>query len=200
MRKLRIPLTILTVALCCQGAWAAFCVNVAPSTENPCYILSCQSYYYYGNGSYCSCATCNSGYTRTNGGTQSAGTCDYDYYYCQSNCTGCANCTSDADWSAYGTGYQKKTTKSCSCNTCNSSTTYRCAAGYYGTSTNGTSGCTICPIGGTSVAGDNTTISKCYASPPNGSDYSGNWQFMQTCYYTSSFNENPIITDPGLVL
>ncbi|MDR2413328.1 MAG: hypothetical protein LBD50_03935 [Rickettsiales bacterium] len=103
---------------------------------------------------------------------------------CIISCTGCTNCTSDADWSAYGTGYQKKTTKSCSCNTCNSSTAYRCAAGYYGTSTNGTSGCEICPTGGTSVAGDNTTKSKCYASPPNGSDYSGNWQFMQTCYYT----------------
>ncbi|MDR2412841.1 MAG: hypothetical protein LBD50_01355 [Rickettsiales bacterium] len=180
-----------TNPLACMGSETVINDYYFPTTVggdvNPelsgCLYYSKNCYNLDGGIAVITCTSCQTNYVLTQKSINYSG-CTFNFNICQSNCTGCMNCTSDADWSAYGTGYQKKTTKSCSCNTCNSSTTYRCAAGYYGLSHNGTSGCEICPTGGTSVAGDNTTISKCYASPPNGSDYSGNWQFMQTCYYT----------------
>ena len=135
------------------------------------------------------CTSCKSGYTRkedtvrlSTGGTSK-------YYYCEQNCTGCSNCTSDSDWSAGNTGYQKKTTRTCSCNTCNEITTYRCAPGYYGTSTNGTSGCTICPTAnsmtGTSAAGS-TSQTSCYIpSDTSNNDSAGIFTFTENCYYSN---------------
>jgi len=43
---------------------------------------------------------------------------------------------------------------------CSACTTYRCASGYYGTATSGTSGCTICPSNAT-CAGGNGSIFVC---------------------------------------
>ncbi len=103
-------------------------------------------------------------------------------------CNACdsASCTSDTTFSAYRTGYESKSTRMCSClNGCKvTSTSYRCAAGYYGSSTNGTTGCTACPNGGTSVAGSNTSITSCYL--PTGtkfSDTSGSGEYTENCYY-----------------
>ncbi|MDR0726706.1 MAG: hypothetical protein LBF37_01445 [Rickettsiales bacterium] len=55
-------------------------------------------------------------------------------------------------------------------------TAYRCAAGYYGSSTNGSSGCTLCPSGGTSAAGS-IVITQCYAFPSSDTDTTGNWEY-----------------------
>ena len=76
---------------------------------------------------------------------------------------------------------------------------WRCADGYYGTA-KGTSdsnptattmsGCTVCPtsggLKGTSVAGDNATITKCYI--PSGtsfSDSTGSGTYSNNCYWTN---------------
>ncbi len=110
------------------------------------------------------------------------GVCEDD-----SGCTGCTNCTSDVNWAAGNTGYQFKVSRSCDCNTCIESTAYRCASGYYGTSTNGTSGCSQCPssggINGMSDAGS-TEITSCYLpSGTTGSDSTGSWTYTDNCYY-----------------
>ncbi len=142
--------------------------------------------------SWYTCNTCASGYTRTQTSATMMGCGTSNYYYCKSNCTGCTNCTSDTSWSSVGTGYEKKVTRTCDCNTCNSSTLYRCAAGYYGSSTNGTSGCTRCPssggVYGTSAAGS-TAITSCYL--PSGttvsfsdSTGSGTAKYTSDCYYS----------------
>lgn len=115
------------------------------------------------------------------------------YTTCQSVCAECADCTSDTAWSAAGTGYQKKVTRTCNCGTCNEATSYRCAAGYYGSSSNGTSGCTRCPssggVYGTSAAGS-TAITSCYM--PSGTSVSfsdvtgsGTAKYTSNCYYTN---------------
>lgn len=108
---------------------------------------------------------------------------------CMENCSGgCSNCTS-TQWASSGTGYETRTYATCDCKTCTKSTEYRCAAGYYGSSTNGTSGCTRCPssggIYGTSAAGS-TAITSCYI--PSGtsmSDSTGTYTYTDNCYYTN---------------
>lgn len=99
-------------------------------------------------------------------------------------CSTCSNCDT-IDWGAYSTGYEKRTVATCNTSTCVCTKTdlYRCAAGYYGTSTNGTSGCTQCPESGQSVAGS-TDITSCYL--PAGttfSDSTGSGTYTADCYY-----------------
>ena len=136
------------------------------------------------------CDSCKSGgkFSATES-VQLSPSCTVQYRTCEENCTGCSNCTSDTSWSAGNTGYEKKVTRTCNCNTCNASTQYRCAAGYYGSSTNGTSGCTRCPSSGgtygTSTA-SSTSITSCYI--PSGvsiSDSLGAFTFTSNCYYTN---------------
>ncbi|MDE5615932.1 MAG: hypothetical protein K2I81_03820 [Alphaproteobacteria bacterium] len=104
-------------------------------------------------------------------------------------CNACdsASCTSDTTYIAHSTGYESKSTRMCTClNGCKeTSTSYRCAAGYYGSSTNGTTGCTACPDGGTSVAGSNTSITSCHLpTGANFSDPSGSGEYTGNCHYT----------------
>lgn len=136
------------------------------------------------------CSTCKSGYTRKSTRAQMGGCGQTTYYYCESNCIGCASCSSDTSWSSAGTGYEKKVTRTCDCDTCVvTATAYRCAAGYYGSSTNGTSGCTRCPssggVYGTCAAGS-TAITSCYL--PSGtsfSDSTGSGTYTGNCYYSN---------------
>lgn len=157
------------------------------------------------------CNTCNSGYTRTQQ-TTTVSTCvgTISYYYCKSDgssggdggdggdtgggeITDCAHlcdsCTSRLSvWMATlgSPGYESKTTKNCGPTTnceCVSSTEYRCAAGYYGTPyLSGTRGCSECPDDGTSTAGSNTKITKCFIT--GGSDTTGTFTYIPNCYYT----------------
>jgi len=106
------------------------------------------------------------------------------YHTCE--CKACSNCTS-GPWTAYSTGYERRLVKTCNCGTCNSSYSYRCAAGYYGSTTNGTSGCTRCPAEdnaqGTSSAGS-TAKTSCYI--PNGTSFSntsGKGSFAGNSYF-----------------
>lgn len=118
----------------------------------------------------------------------------------------CDNCTSTA-WSANGTGYEKRTVKSCDCDTstsatCKSTQEYRCATGYYGTSSNGTSGCNPCPEwkydtnsyvytnsakttkarGTTSNAGT-TSITGCHVVSGTYYDATGTFEISSNCEY-----------------
>ncbi len=127
----------------------------------------------------------------------------YDGYYCKitsgsvGKCTpypdcssGCTNCDTTA-WTASGTGYQKQTVATCNTTfcECTKTTQYRCAAGYYGSSTNGTSGCKRCPssdgVSGSANAGS-TVITSCYL--PTGTNFSnatGNGTYTSNCYYSN---------------
>ena len=95
------------------------------------------------------------------------------------------NCVSSA-WTAYATGYERRTYRYCSTSTkCTSSTQYRCAAGYYGRTINGSSGCTRCPNSGSSVAGS-IVITSCYLpSGTTGTDTSGTYTYTADCYYSN---------------
>ena len=112
-------------------------------------------------------------------------------YGCINNrCQKCKSCSgaSTGTWTAHSTGYEKRTVTECNCSgTPTTRTEYRCAAGYYGTTSNGTSGCTRCPasggIYGTSAAGS-TAITACYL--PSGtafSDAAGSGTYTGDCYY-----------------
>lgn len=110
---------------------------------------------------------------------------------CQ-KCKTCSNCTGSNTWEAANTGYQRKARKQCACDgTCNVYYDYRCAAGYYGTSANGTYGCTQCPEAtdiytdsartilarGTSAVGT-TSQAECYL--PAGTYYDASGVFTVT--------------------
>ncbi|MDE6250836.1 MAG: hypothetical protein K2M34_04375 [Alphaproteobacteria bacterium] len=161
-----------------------------------------------------SCMTCNPGYEMVQGINVGITACSasgnpnedhggvesYTYTYCKKNCnsTTCAS----TGWAAKGTGYQTRIYRSCSATgtsgTCNSSTQYQCAAGYYGTTTNGTSGCTQCPtwtgvyttsgkttlVRGTSNAGA-TAITGCYVAAGTYYDTSGTFKTTGNCNYAS---------------
>ncbi|MDE6250262.1 MAG: hypothetical protein K2M34_01340 [Alphaproteobacteria bacterium] len=116
---------------------------------------------------------------------------------CIKNCNS-TTCASTA-WTAKGTGYQTRIARSCSATgasgNCTSKTEYRCAAGYYGSSSNGTSGCTQCPTWtgvytdsakttvarGTSNAGA-TAINGCYVAAGTYYDASGTFKTTGNCY------------------
>ena len=144
-----------------------------------------------------SCTACNTGYKLTTrnksyditadvtsvcGSTCTDGYGSTTYYVCE-KCT--QTCSSTTSWSTVKTGYEKRTVCNNGCGTVE----YRCAAGYYGASTNGSSGCTICPssggVAGKSVAGSNTEITSCYipANTPL-SDSTGTYQYTSDCYYS----------------
>ena len=126
------------------------------------------------------------------GGTADGLACTYDTDCPGGKCvmsgtgTTCTslNCKS-TNWTAYATGYERRTYKYCATLTrCASSIQYRCAAGYYGSSTMGTSGCTRCPNDGSSVAGS-TVITSCYL--PSGTtltDSTGTYTYTADCSYS----------------
>lgn len=130
--------------------------------------------------------------------SDNSGSVSYSYTSCEKNCSS-SNCYPDS-WKALRTGYESRTNRSCSVTgpngTCNTSTQYRCAAGYYGSSTNGTSGCTQCPTWtgiytnsartilarGTSSAGA-TAITGCYVVPGTYYDATGTIRITGNCTY-----------------
>ncbi len=157
---------------------------------------------------YGSCSACGTGYERQQ---IQASTSSGVYNICSNyssmvsglyTCVAktCTDCTSDTSWSSSGTtGYQKKTTATCNAGVCTKTTAYRCAAGYYGSSTNGTSGCTQCPtwsgvytdsartklVRGYSDAGA-TAITNCFIIPAGLHDVAGNFNLTSTCPYINN--------------
>lgn len=101
-------------------------------------------------------------------------------------CNGCSDCVSTA-WAPVRAGYERRTVATCDCNTCTKSTQFRCAAGYYGTSSNGSSGCTPCPSldGATATSSvGNKIIGNCYIPAEKIiEDATGKYFFTTNCYY-----------------
>ncbi|MDE6250295.1 MAG: hypothetical protein K2M34_01510 [Alphaproteobacteria bacterium] len=138
------------------------------------------------------CTSCKAGHTKVQVGKLfpqggcPANSTSQQYYHYTCDCK-CSNCNETSSWTAYGTGYQKYTGQACDCSSgtaqCKTTTKYRCAAGYYGSSTNGTSGCTQCPTPGTSPNGA-TSVSQCYI-PGNTSysDTTGTFAYKCNCAY-----------------
>lgn len=153
-----------------------------------------------------SCTTCKTGYTRKSyaevrtmtygndyiSSDYSSWPCKYsvdtfssasDVYVCVKMCT-----ATYGNWEDLGTGYERRSvTRPTGCNNA-SSYQYRCAAGYYGSSSNGTSGCTKCPsvcdnVQTTSTAGSNTTVGTCCAAAGSrGTDAKGAFKLTsKTC-------------------
>lgn len=155
-----------------------------------------------------SCVNCSNGYRLSNaknggvtaceapdGGGNGGGHGTYTYYACEKYCDS-TNCATSA-WSAFGTGYEKRMVRSCSSTgangTCNSTAEYRCEKGYYGTSTNGTSGCSPCPGAGLTGSGGATNITACFLykwtvsdSDMRYYDQSGEFLVTETCYYSTT--------------
>jgi hypothetical protein len=134
--------------------------------------------------------------------------CYIEIYSCRL-CTGCPSCTSDPNWTDVVIGYQKRTVRTCRCETCDTSIEYKCADGYQGTPTGCPDNCTgcvatKCPAG---YYGTNDVVigcrpcsekhstatsdegsehaTECYIQPPlSGSDYSGSFELSAKCFYT----------------
>lgn len=158
--------------------------------------------------SIASCSACGTGYDRE--AVQATGSSGV-YNICSNvssmisglyKCTSktCTDCTSDTSWSSTGTaGYQKKTTATCNAGVCTKTTEYRCDAGYYGSSTNGTSGCTQCPTWtGVYTNSTKTTLSRGYSTvgttgitgcmiiPGTFYDATGTFTMGNPCSYSNS--------------
>ena len=139
-----------------------------------------------------------------------------------SRCTNTTFCTSCKTSTRTANGITTTTNRNmtATCSNCHvtpsckiTSTTYKCASGYYGTATSAFAGCTKCPTNatcaggngstyvcnsgtyktssgcascpwpGTSAAGS-TSISSCYIrSGTLGSDDSGSYKYTADCYY-----------------
>lgn len=138
---------------------------------------------------YTPCTSCTPGFTLKQVAIAQCGLSGEIFMGCECVCN---NCTSDAAYTAAGTGYQKKVNRTCDCSSgtakCTETTVYQCAVGYYGRSTNGTSGCTRCPssggVYGTTAAAGSTAITSCYI--PSGSSFSdgtGSGTYTGNCYY-----------------
>ncbi len=180
-----------TAAFCLQDAHAATIHTCMQSytCSSECTVLTrvsnCFSYrtiYYEPYGGVQTCDTCESGYERTEHTLQLATACTATYYTCEEICNGCTNCVSDTSWGAGAAGYEVMAKRQCYCNTCSETYSFRCAAGYWGSSNNGTSGCTKCPAPGTSPAGA-TSATQCYvAAGVKTTDTTGNYEFTSPCY------------------
>lgn len=194
------PITALNAAItncigtvCPSDDWTS--INSQPT--------NCASYsdYCYGSETSSSkkvysCNICSSGYKIQSGSVSVSGCSNtITANTCVQDCTGCTDC-STTSWTASSIGYQERTYATCNCNTCTKTTQYRCAAGYYGNPTTGTSGCTLCPSSGiysnsglttlisaTSAAGS-TTKTSCYI--PSGTtfyDATGSGEYDGNSYY-----------------
>ena len=125
------------------------------------------TYYYNGYG-VTECRACEGDFELTELEADIPGCFTMTYQGCAEGCAKCDDCVSDTSWSAAGAGYEKKVTRTCDCGYCDETASYRCAANYYGSSSNGTSGCTACPsyngIAGTSSAGSTSASACCISS------------------------------------
>lgn len=181
MRKIFVLFVLIA---CANAAFAAEecsnCLNVKPRNCAYYTVMAAPNY----RDHFYTCQTCNSGYKIESGyvvtGDDIMPTMAYNY--CVEDCKGCTNCN-NIGWTSANTGYQVYKTASCSCNKCVYVSTYRCAGNYFGSSTNGTSGCSPCPDGGLSSPGS-TAKTACYKpAGSTGVDSTGSYTYMGTCIW-----------------
>lgn len=139
------------------------------------------------------CNTCKTPYTLVKGDIAGDSSCSLRTplykYTCQCRCS---NCTASGSWSAYSTGYEKYTGQGCDCSgstaTCKTITNYRCAKGYYGKTTNGTTGCSPCAAPATTRSAGSEDISSCYIPEGTYSDTTGKYAMNCDCPYAGRDN------------
>lgn len=144
-------------AVTCTGATEYACryVSVASDCSSSRTTYYCTTSPFKACDFFTECTSCGTGYTLTRlSTTPSSGYCaNVSYETC---CKNCSNCTSDTKWSAYNTGYVRKAKRTCNCDgTCTTTYQYACASGYFGYTTNGTSGCNKCSYGMDCPEGNN---------------------------------------------
>lgn len=171
-------------------------LNLLETCKTPgatkCYKSTDNKYY-----RFTQCASCNLPYTQRNTAYPEQCGALAQFELCVCYCG--TNCVSNLDWTNHNTGYQRIINRACDCSgstaTCKETTRYRCAPGYYGSSTNGTSGCTRCPTWsgvytdsgrttlarGTSNAGE-SAITDCYIATGTYYDASGTFTLTSKCY------------------
>lgn len=169
------------------------------NTQDPSKCSSYKADECYSNGTdtfiFQPCNVCKTPYTKLASTFPDCGlTVFADYCGCK-----CDNCT-NVSWQAYGTGYQRYTSKKCDCSgstaTCQSTYSYQCAAGYYGSSTNGTSGCTKCPtatgiytdsarttLASTTSTDGTTSVTGCNIPSGTYYDTTGTFTLTSKCSY-----------------
>lgn len=160
------------------------CVNIGGSSYSVSSCTSCNSGYEleksYGYITACSEDSATDYEAPSNG--------RYEYTKCVKNCnsTTCAS----TDWTALRAGYETRIYRWCSTTgtsgTCNSRTEYRCAKNYFGSSTNGTSGCNRCweSAGAVTKAAGSTSPTDCYIPKDTAfSDTTGRGKYTADCYY-----------------
>ena len=114
------------------------------------------------------------------------------YYQCMGTQT---NPCADVGWTTYATGVEYMASgRSCPTSGADSActggtTSYRCMSGYYGYSSSGVPTCTSCATTGfsnaTSIAGDNSDITKCYLPVASYMDTVGTFDITGTyCNYS----------------
>lgn len=152
-----------------------------------------------------SCKSCKSGFVLKSKTVTDCGK-TYKYNTCSGTCS--ATCGDNTtEWTTVKRGYETREYEYCIAGTtCKKKTQYRCATGYYGTSTDGSSGCTSCPsrlFGATTTPPNNPDsasiflsvgITACYfpAYTDINDEPSGTYHYTDTCYY----NTDPIILYP----
>lgn len=144
-----------------------------------------------------SCDTCKTGYSLvqkyyTNGSCTSV-----PYWTCveqtasnpESDATTCTTSTcTNSTWTNYAIGYQMQIVRACgNSTTCKDvARIYRCASGYYGISSGGSSsmsGCSPCPDDGASIPGSNDKKTTCFIM--SGTDEKGTFNFGGSrCFYS----------------
>ena len=148
--------------------------SICDTSERKCYTTGSVNFYVD------SCKTCIDGSVPSLI-TSSYGGCNISYAICGQVCPqSCSNLA----WADAGTGYQVR------CNISSYTCEYRCADNYYGSPSSALAGCTVCPssggVAGQSVAGDNSTITRCYI--PSGtsfSDSTGSGTYTANCYWSN---------------
>lgn len=173
--------TVATSTLPSTYTWSEAGVENAGHCSSTEYKYSCDHSTKHCDRIY-ACAKCYSGFIPKNVTLPSQGRCKTVTF--EDYCIQCDSSCSGSGWTDYGTGYVRKYTGVCNCNgTCDKTYSYACAAGYYGVTSNGTSGCTPCPNSGTSAQAS-TSITSCYLpSGTVGSDSTGTYVYTSNCYY-----------------
>jgi hypothetical protein len=115
------------------------------------------------------------------------------YCYTCRPCNGCStDCAANTTaWGLTGTaGYETRTAGYCYCESCRSRVEYRCTTLYYGTSTDGKTGCKSCRIetGNDDAMSSPGTTEKtgCYLPPRTNpyNDDTGSFQYTQNCNWS----------------
>ncbi len=189
MKSKLIAVVMLTTVGGMCNVWAAPICDGGTCTKQAVWDSSLNTFVDCGtDDNTCTCVNAQTGTTTYVCGCFRDTECSENHQCVNNKCKACKSCTNcnTTSWTAGNTGYQRRVYKTCNCDgVCNQTNEYRCAAGYYGSSTNGTSGCSRCPSSGSSSAGS-TVITACYLpSGWTGTDSTGSYTYTANCYYSN---------------